>query len=592
MVALWASTLCFAGGMRGDTLYVADFGVKTNSRGNASAALSRAVEACRGKGCKVLVLPGGRVDLWAEGAAHRTLYISNATENDSLPKERSIGLLLEDMRNVTVEGNNTKIVLHDKMISFALLRSTNIRIRNVRFDYERPTMSELTIRNVTDTALEADIHPDSKYMIEDGRIRFYGEGWKMNASHAILFKTDQQLMRYSSFRKLQTSPVVQTGEGKLRFTGDFTKAGFDPGDVLTVRDPYRDNAGAFISRSSNVTVEDVKMHYMHGLGIVSQFSRNITLRRVMVEPAEGSGRIISSFADAFHFSGCAGLVRLLDCRTSGLHDDAVNIHGTHLKITAVEPRRLTVRFMHPQTYGFEAFVAGDSVAFVDPKTLQYTGYTKVRSATMLSAREMSLELAEEGGKTGDCVENLTWTPDVEIRGCRFARTNTRGVLVTTRGKVVIENNVFFRTGMHAILIADDAASWYESGPVRHVLIRSNRFEECGYNAGYVIAIAPENHTLQEGKFVHRNIRIENNVFKCFDTPLLTAKSVDGLVFSGNRFGYSSLLPGKGTAPAVQLTACGHVTMEKNTGALPWPLKVVMEHMVSGDLRSGSPFIRE
>jgi hypothetical protein len=73
------------------------------------------------------------------------------------------------------------------MVSFAILNSANIRLRNISFDYERPTMSELTIRSVANNAVEVDIHPDSKYLIDNGRIVFYGEGWKSNSYHTILW---------------------------------------------------------------------------------------------------------------------------------------------------------------------------------------------------------------------------------------------------------------------------------------------------------------------------------------------------------------------------------------------------------------------
>ena len=79
-------------------------------------------------------------------------------------------------------------MLHGKMVSFAILNSSNIKIRNIRFDYERPTMSELTIKSITDHSVEAEIHPDSKYVIDSGRIIFYGEGWKTRSHHTIVFE--------------------------------------------------------------------------------------------------------------------------------------------------------------------------------------------------------------------------------------------------------------------------------------------------------------------------------------------------------------------------------------------------------------------
>ena len=68
----------------------------------------------------------------------------------------------------------------------------------------------------------------------------------------------------------------------------------------------------------------------------------------------------------------------------------------------------------------------------------------------------------------DCVENMTCTPEVEIRGCYFTHTSARGTLVTTPRKVVIADNTYYKTGMSAILIEGDAEGWFESGPVKEL----------------------------------------------------------------------------------------------------------------------------
>jgi hypothetical protein len=90
--------------------------------------------------------------------------------------------------------------------------------------------------------------------------------------------------------------------------------------------------------------------------------------------------------------------------------------------------------------------------------------------------------------------------------------------------------------MHAILIAADVNSWYESGAVKDVLIRKNSFLECGYNLpafSYAIAILPEVKTVEQGKYVHGNIRIINNKFELLTDQALVAQSVNGLIFSRN-----------------------------------------------------------
>ena len=204
------------------------------------------------------------------------------------------------------------------------------------------------------------------------------------------------------------------------------------------------------------------------------------------------------------------------------------------------------------------------------------GYGIVQQAQKINDREVLLTFVEPIAtniQVGDVVENNTRTPNFYLRNSTLKQSNTRGLLVTTGRKVVIENNEFHRLGMHAILIANDAQSWYESGAVNDVLIRNNTFNECGYNSApdnYVIAIAPENHEEQAGKYVHRNIRLVNNTFNVYDAPLLMAKSVDKLTFSNNTIQQTSLFsPNKQLKPSFNLNGNNGVEIMQNKFNVTW-----------------------
>jgi len=556
---------------------VTDFGVKPGSGEDAEPGIKEAIKACAGRGPVVLNFPTGRYDFWPEQAEKRHFYISNTSSEEEDPaKNYAIGLLFDGMKNLLIEGNGSLFVFHGKMITCVFNRCADMRMQHVRMDFARPTMSEMTFRLVTKDSVVAAVHPDSKFRIDSGMLKWVGEGWEAKEYFSILVDTVTGVWRYSDWgpfarSKAKINGAQASGQGALvTFAGDFSGVHARPGQVLTVRDPLRDAAGLLVNRSSDVCLEDIDIYYMHGLGIVSQWSENLFYDRVRVAPATGSGRVIASFADGMHFSGCRGEVRIENCHFRGLHDDAVNVHGTHLQIQSKpSTTSLVVRYKHPQTYGMEAFFPGDSIAFIHAYTLQTYRMGRVVSVRKLDERNIRLELAEPidsaALKPGDCLENMTWEPSLAVRNCRFEGTNTRGLLVTTRGKVIIENNIFYRTGMQAILIADDAKSWYESGPVRDVVIRRNRFEECGYNSApdnYTIAIVPENSELATGYAVHRNIRIEDNIFRVYDYPVLKARSVDGLTFLRNKLIPSSFRP-SGTVsvpagqrrPRVLLTAC-------------------------------------
>ncbi|MBW7459122.1 right-handed parallel beta-helix repeat-containing protein, partial [Paenibacillus sepulcri] len=253
-------------------------------------------------------------------------------------------------------------------------------------------------------------------------------------------------------------------------------------------------------------------------------------------------------------------------RFIGGHDDPINVHGTHLQIIGTPaPDQLHLQFMHPQSYGFDAFFPDDEIEFVRSSSLAAYAGNVVKAVKAVNPREILLTLSEpapEGIMPGDVVENITWTPEVEITNNYFARVPTRGVLVTTRRRVVIENNHFERMTMSGVLVADDAESWYESGRVKDIAIRGNRFIECGSSSNPVIYIAPENTEVHADKPVHANIRVEGNYFLTADAAVLGAKSTRQLSFTHNEvslIGESSAIP-----DIIRLRACSEVTIADNS----------------------------
>ncbi len=580
--------------VQAQTIDVTAYGAKPNSFEDATEFVQKAIESCRNNQSSVINFPTGRYDFWPENATETHYYISNTSDENEVPvKEQRVGIMLKHLKNITIEGNNSLFVFHGKMITWVIDSSENIKIQNVSVNYERPGMSEMTIKSISPTTVIATIHPDSKFEIINNKLEWYGEKWKVrhDGIFAALVRPSAGTIFYSSWLPFYKSKAEVIAPLTVKFTGDFSKFKADTGDVLTIRDHYRDYVAAFQNRSKNINLFNVHMYSMHGLGIISQFCENLSYDSVFITPQEGSGRVIASSADGMHFSGCKGQITINHCLFNGMHDDPVNVHGTHLQVTEIiSPTILKIRFMHHQTYGFIAFDKDDSVGFVHAQSLQTYGEGIIKSAKLISEREMVVELQQPVTnelKVGDVLENITWTPAVTIKNSRFEATLTRGTLVTTRRKVIIENNVYYRTGMHAILIADDATSWYESGPVMDVTIRNNRFIECGYNSypnNYIINIQPEAHQLIPGYYVHKNITIENNFFTVYDYPVLYAKSTDGIVFANNTITKSNFMkPGKKRA-AISLNACTDVKISGNKFE-GWQPEVKLENMKKNDIQS-------
>lgn len=526
-----------------DTIFVRDYGIRPDSHENQTVRLQQAIADCRRLNAKVLQFEEGRYDFWPDGAVRREYFISNTSSEGECPsKVKTIGIMLDNIDNLTIDGNGAALVFHGKMTMIATDHCRGLAIRNLHIDFERPGGSELIYLQHDSTGVTVKFHPDSKYEIDhDGHIFLVGEGWQVNIPHCIEYDPDTGHFTYSGGWKVLTdSEAVETAPGTVHFA---TPSDFRPkvGNTLTIRDIIRDQVGMFLYESMDITLDNVGVHYMHGLGIVSQYTENITMRNVCCEPEEGSGRILASSADFMHFSGCRGRVRILGCRFAGAQDDLINVHGTNLRaIEKTGSKSLTVRFMHSQSYGFDAYFPGDTIAFVNAATMQRYANAVVNNVKRLTERTLELtfdrDIPESIRLGHDCVENMTWTPEVEIRDCRLTRTSTRGILVTTPRKVVIADNIYCRTGMSAILIEGDASGWYESGPVKDVLIQGNTFIDCAYNGGpgqAFIAMNPSNTVVDEDLPVHSNVRITGNRFITSGNPVVFAKSTENLIFRDN-----------------------------------------------------------
>ncbi len=533
-----------------DTIYVSEFGARPYSYENSVTQIQAAIKACKDRNAHVLIFSKGRYDIWPEGATRKEYYISNtSTEKECPSKIKTIGLFFEDLHNLKIEGCGALLMFHGEMTTMAVENCQNILFHNLHIDFERPAGSEIQYTDVQDKRVEVKVHKDTKYEIVNGQMNLYGEGWKCRINQCIEYDAEYETFSYTEgWNVLSQSPAQEIAPGIVRFS---TPSGFLPkkGNILTIRDIIRDQVGMFIYHSKNITLHDMQMHYMHGLGIISQYSENITMHKLKCFPRPESGRLLAASADMTHFSGCKGKITIDSCYFSGAHDDPINIHGTNLQaVKKINDRTLNLRFMHGQSYGFQAYHKGDTVAFVKASTMERLSTARVENVRKLSERiwqvSFNREIPQWLEVNRDCVENLTWTPEVEITNNYFTRTSTRGTLITTPRKVVIRNNTYYKTGMSAILIEGDAKEWFESGPVRDVLIEGNTFTDCAYNGGpynAVIAINPSNTTIDSNHPVHQNIRIKHNVFKVFDYPVLYAKSTEKLIFSANRIERTCLL---------------------------------------------------
>ena len=256
-----------------------------------------------------------------------------------------------------------------------------------------------------------------------------------------------------------------------------------------MRNGERPAPGIFLSYDLHTTLENIQVHYAEGMGLLAQMSEDILLDgfSVCLRGADDP-RYFTTQADATHFSGCKGQIISRNGLYEGMMDDAINVHGTYLRVVGREDdKTLVAQYMHPQTYGFLWGEEGDSVQFIASKTMECFG--KRNQIASIEAMDQAidkgvkqfrirfaeaLDSAIQGGDTYG-IENLTWTPEVLFEHNTIRNNRARGSLFSTPKRTIVQDNLFDHTSGTAILLCGDCNGWYETGACRYVQIRRNRF---------------------------------------------------------------------------------------------------------------------
>ncbi|WP_269937965.1 DUF1349 domain-containing protein [Arthrobacter sp. HY1533] len=561
---------------------VTDFGADPTGATDSAKAVNDAIVHAKSLGKPTtIVFPCGTYSMYPENAPKRELYVSNTVGADQAYKTKTIGLLIEDMADVIVEGNGSQLTYHGKQTEFATIRSSDVTIRNLNTDWYAPGTLDLAVVGSGVAAgygyRDIQVPAGVGYSINGATATFTGEKSPATGTPYWSYEPGGASAGYNQTRDLATGLTLRTGVplwngsravedlggGVLRVSYNNAADPGGAGKVYEMRKPTRDTPGGLIWESERTALRDMKLHYLHGFGIVGQLSRDVALDKITLRTDFGTGRQTAAFADFVQMSGIAGKVQITNSLFDNPHDDPINIHGTYVQVKSIDraAKTVTLAYMHNETAGFPQFYAGDELRFVKKATMLPAGDAKftVTKVDGPTGKDSSHSLTEmtvtvDGDLPADLqadafvAENLTYTPEVYIAGNTFQSVPTRGILVTTPREVLIERNIFDQMGMASIYISADAASWYESSGVDNVRIRNNVFDRPSTGSA-TIFVDPTNSQGEAGRAVHHGINIEANRFSVLPGgQLVSAKSVSGMDFTNNAVNhYSPTDPGSVTS---------------------------------------------
>lgn len=537
---------------KGGAYDLSGYGLKPDTGENASPLIAKALQEIAAEvnfDTVRILLPKGRYDFYPEGASKREYFISNHDQDN--PK--LVGLAFENMKNVIFDGQGSELVFHGRMLPVSLVGSENCTLKNFSIDFANPHISQVKVleNDTVGGLITYEVAPWVEYEIRDSNFVAKGEGWEHVPAWGIAFEGDTKRLVYTtSDISVGSKHVAEIASRKI--LAPWKNKKLIPGTVVVFRGYGRPTPGVFMYHDTNTTLENIQVHYAEGMGLLAQMSENITLDKFSVcLRGKDDPRYFTTQADATHFSGCKGLIRSVGGLYEGMMDDAINVHGTYLKVQKrIDDKTLVGEYMHGQSYGFEWGRPGDAVQFIESKTMEVLGEQNKVAAIETADKpdghgvkqfritfEKPVDPAiSEVGTYG--IENQEWTPEVYFADNVIRNNRARGSLFSTPKKTVVEKNVFDHTSGTAILLCGDCNGWFETGACHDVQIRNNKFINALTNqfqfTNAVISIYPEIPDLKSQKrYFHSGIVIEDNEFETFDMPILYAKSVDGLVFRNN-----------------------------------------------------------
>lgn len=505
---------------------------------DATFGIICALDECREKGASKLVIPKGVYRITPDLATEKYVFVSN---NDAGLKKFLFDV--SGISNLQIEGNGAELILEGFICPFLLDNSKNITIQDLSIDFKRPFHSEGVIKGSGKGYIDLQFSNEFPYEVKNGKLRFIDKSGTLYPYGSLLeFNAERQETEFKVFDSwLWESPLPAEvlSNQDVRMYKDGLKG--KTGNILVFGAASRLIPAFTISDSEDVLLSNINIYHCGGMGVIGQRTHNIELNKIKVTPRPEAGRIISVTADATHFVNCSGYLRMIDCTFEKQKDDATNIHGIYAVVDKIlSPTEMIVRLKHRQQFGFDFIQKGMNLEFEDAESLISKGVCKVKDVKRLNKECTLVTLLDSmpaDVRLKDPVASMDAYPEVLIKGCTIQKNRARGLLLGSRGKIIIEDN-YFHTPGSAILFEGDGCYWYEQSGVRDVLIRNNVFDNCNFgNDSWGIGCIGVNTRIVKDKDksrYHRNIRVEDNEFKIFDPTIAYLYCVDGFTFKNNR----------------------------------------------------------
>lgn len=408
-----------------------------------------------GPGLRMALAEAGE---WTRGSRDRcaTVRLEPGTYRVEPVPGKDYALGLSGVSSVALSAPGATLLFTDPHVgAISLVDTVDVRLEGFAIDYAAPSFTQGLITEVDRDGGTFWFVPMEGYPTFDDTRLFVGTGYgtvregttgEMKRDSRITF-----MISYGRTPRPDGSWPVSVEESNRRWMSDIEVGdGFVTGHRGEIH-------GISLLRTTDTAIIDVRIVAAPCAAIISDSADGTLLQRVTVARDTGSGRWISSNADAFHSQGGRRGPTVVDCDFAGMHDDGVNIYAVAHAVISGEAATVRIGRGAP-------VLPGDRVQVFEPSTgLVRAEAAVVDARSSAEGQELTLDAEVPGLRAGDDLFNRS------ASGAGFSISNThfhdfRGIGIRMKASDgTITGNQFARLAGPAIWVANDPA-WHE-GPV-------------------------------------------------------------------------------------------------------------------------------
>ena len=444
-------------------------------------------------------------------------------------------LCLNDLKDVCIDGNGAKIVYTHGSSFFTLRRCECVEVRDLTFDWDWEKQPLSAIARAVDVKGEKNtldfVFDLPQYATED---MLYAIS-QCDPDTGTYGAKGVYIETYEGQNPDVVKQVTKISDDTLRVVHNGLMAHFGGNSYILRSTAYGGSLIDIYEQCRDITLDSLKLYGGTGMGIiVGERTSHFALRGIFIgpDPDYAGTRVTSLDADAVHISDSDGCFLIENCDFSRQGDDDVNINSGIGWLHSADGN--TVVF---EADGSMNADPGDRMAFRD-KNFNLTDVTAtVETSERLEGNRRRVTFSEDlpdSVKEGWFVFNLDNTGgNYVIRNNYFHEHRARSLLLQTSNGLV-ENNTFYKTTHNAIkIIMDINGVWHEGTGADNIVVRNNKFIECGLIGTEVIEVGTHLLDRSNGSYAFTNIRIEDNEFTDLCSLLLAVNNVNGFVFRNN-----------------------------------------------------------